>query len=271
MTIGPDQAGAVTALNRFGFGARPGDLDAAGGDPRGYLLEELRTLDVALISDQAPPSGPQALQAYYLEQQQRRAERMRMAATTAATRAGAPTAAMPPAALPMAPLPAVPPQGPSTAATPSGPNMASMAAVPPDGSSMAALAAGTPAVGFTAPHEVKLEAGKPAPAKPPVEQDFFRAEAAARLQKQLQARAGFVERLVAFWSNHFAVSAAKSGELRATAGPFEREAIRPNALGKFSALLRAAETHPADDPLPRQPKFDRAQRRAGKIRRQRPQ
>jgi len=33
--------------------------------------------------------------------------------------------------------------------------------------------------------------------------------------------------------------------LRVAAGPFEREAIRPNVLGKFSALLRAAESHPA--------------------------
>jgi uncharacterized protein (DUF1800 family) len=41
------------------------------------------------------------------------------------------------------------------------------------------------------------------------------------------------------------VSVAKSAELRVAAGPFEREAIRPNVLDKFSALLRAAETHPA--------------------------
>lgn len=48
MTIGQDQAQAVTALNRFGLGARPGDLARASGDPRGLLLEELRT-PVALI------------------------------------------------------------------------------------------------------------------------------------------------------------------------------------------------------------------------------
>jgi uncharacterized protein (DUF1800 family) len=30
MTIGPDLAGAVTAFNRFGLGARPGDLAARG-------------------------------------------------------------------------------------------------------------------------------------------------------------------------------------------------------------------------------------------------
>ena len=80
------------------------------------------------------------------------------------------------------------------------------------------------------------------PKKPGVQQDAFRAEAAARLEKQLQARAGFVERLVAFWSNHFAVSVAKSGELRAVAGAFEREAIRPNVLGPFSALLHGGRT-----------------------------
>ena len=60
MTIGPDHAGAVTAFNRFGFGACPGDLNAAAGDPRGFLLEELWTADVALIRDQLlrPDRGP---------------------------------------------------------------------------------------------------------------------------------------------------------------------------------------------------------------------
>src|SRR5580658_8609525 len=99
MTIGPDNAGAVTAFNRFGFGARPGDLNAAASDPRGFLLEELRTANVALISDHPPASGPEALQAYYLEQPRKRAERMRVATTTPA----APAAAIPPAALAMAP------------------------------------------------------------------------------------------------------------------------------------------------------------------------
>ncbi|MDQ6869809.1 MAG: DUF1800 domain-containing protein [Pseudomonadota bacterium] len=33
--------------------------------------------------------------------------------------------------------------------------------------------------------------------------------------------------MVAFWSNHFAVSAAKDQFVRVAAGPFEREAVRP--------------------------------------------
>ena len=57
MTIGPDLPGAVTAFNRFGFGARPGDLAAAASDPRGFLLEELWTSDIALVRDRAPLSG----------------------------------------------------------------------------------------------------------------------------------------------------------------------------------------------------------------------
>jgi hypothetical protein len=84
MTIGPDLAGAVTAFNRFGLGARPGDLNAAAGDPRGFLLDELRTANVALARDRPPPSGPAALQAYYLEQQQKRTERKMMAAASGA-------------------------------------------------------------------------------------------------------------------------------------------------------------------------------------------
>jgi uncharacterized protein (DUF1800 family) len=77
MAIDPNHAEAVTAFNRFGLGARPGELEAAAGDPRGFLLEELWTANVALIRDRAPPSG---LMAYYLDQQQLRVARMKEAA-----------------------------------------------------------------------------------------------------------------------------------------------------------------------------------------------
>jgi hypothetical protein len=43
MATGQNEAQAVTALNRFGLGARPGDLRAAAGDPRGFVIEELLT------------------------------------------------------------------------------------------------------------------------------------------------------------------------------------------------------------------------------------
>ena len=79
--------------------------------------------------------------------------------------------------------------------------------------------------------------------KPP-EQTLFRADAQARLERACAAPIGYVERLVAFWSNHFCVSVAKSNIGRAAAGAFEREAIRPHVLGRFADMLRAVERHP---------------------------
>ena len=62
------------------------------------------------------------------------------------------------------------------------------------------------------------------------------------LAAALGAEIGFVERLVWFWSNHFCVSADK---IRSMSGAYEREAIRPHVLGRFTDLLLAAEGHPA--------------------------
>ncbi|MDX8526045.1 DUF1800 family protein [Mesorhizobium sp. MSK_1335] len=83
------------------------------------------------------------------------------------------------------------------------------------------------------------------PAVPRVEADIYRDEAQARFDKALAATPGFVERLVGFWSNHFCVSVAKAPVVRASAGAFEREAIRPFVLGRFADMLLAVEHHPA--------------------------
>ncbi len=107
-----------------------------------------------------------------------------------------------------------------------------------------AAGAASPMAASMAVELAKAPSAEADPPKPKIEQALFRAEAEARFEQQLRARAGFVERLLAFWSNHFAVSVAK-GPCRVLAGPFEREAIRPHVLGKFSTLLRAAELHPA--------------------------
>lgn len=55
--------------------------------------------------------------------------------------------------------------------------------------------------------------------------------------------APFVERLVRFWSNHFAISIDKNSA-RLLAAPMEREAIRPHVTGHFADLLLAVEAHP---------------------------
>ena len=103
-----------------------------------------------------------------------------------------------------------------------------------------------PAVSVTINDPAAMSAAPALAAKPPSpEQQIFRAEAAARLARAVAAPIGFLERLVAFWSNHFCISVAKSNIARASAGAFEREAIRPYVTGRFADMLRAVEQHPA--------------------------
>src|SRR5205809_689194 len=68
--------------------------------------------------------------------------------------------------------------------------------------------------------------------------------AGARLSSALTTTSPFVERLVHFWANHFAVSVDKLPVI-GLAGLLEFEAIRPHVLGKFSDMLLAVEQHPA--------------------------
>ena len=66
----------------------------------------------------------------------------------------------------------------------------------------------------------------------------------ARVNSALATHAPFLERLVFFWSNHFAVSVERLPVL-GLAGLLEFEAIRPNLTGRFSDMLLAVEQHPA--------------------------
>jgi uncharacterized protein (DUF1800 family) len=70
------------------------------------------------------------------------------------------------------------------------------------------------------------------------------AAAGARATSALQTPSPFVERLVHFWSNHFAISVEKPAVLQ-LAGAYEVDAIRPHVLGRFDQLLLAAVRHPA--------------------------
>jgi len=112
-----------------------------------------------------------------------------------------------------------------------------------------ALPAPTPPPTDPAKMTAMADPAKAVPAvavKPPAfAQSVYRDEALARIRRAIEARAGFAERLVAFWSNHFCVSAAKGPVGRVTAGAFEREAIRPHVFGRFADMLIAVETHPA--------------------------
>jgi uncharacterized protein (DUF1800 family) len=66
----------------------------------------------------------------------------------------------------------------------------------------------------------------------------------ARATAALITPAPFVERMVHFWANHFAVSADKLTVV-GLAGTLEMEAIRPHVLGTFADMLNAVERHPA--------------------------
>ncbi|HEY2684586.1 MAG TPA: DUF1800 domain-containing protein [Steroidobacteraceae bacterium] len=75
-------------------------------------------------------------------------------------------------------------------------------------------------------------------------QPHYRAQVLARAQSAAATDTPFAERLVHFWSNHFAISSDK-GVVYGLAGTLENEAIRPNVNGRFYDLLLAVEQHPA--------------------------
>src|ERR1700722_12849732 len=72
----------------------------------------------------------------------------------------------------------------------------------------------------------------------------YRAQVLARAQSAALTARPFAERLVHFWTNHFAVSADK-GAVFGVAGTLENEAIRPHVGGRFVEMLTAVEQHPA--------------------------
>jgi uncharacterized protein (DUF1800 family) len=210
-----DPQAALMALNRFGFGARggaSGDLVDAASDPRGFVKADLHRpggAQLVMPGLQPTPALAQAVFAYQAEVK---------AAREAAK-------AHPPAGMPASEEPAA-----IEALAKSSDNKSI------ENKPMEKMASGAPMQATEAA----------APAKPlNVIQKTFRAEALARLQRAWMADCGFTERLVAFWSNHFCISAAKGQLARMWAGSFEREAIRPHVLGRFGEMLTAVEQHPA--------------------------
>ncbi|PTW59414.1 uncharacterized protein (DUF1800 family) [Breoghania corrubedonensis] len=73
----------------------------------------------------------------------------------------------------------------------------------------------------------------------------YSAEVLARARLAASSDRPFIERLVAFWSNHFCVAIDSDAIVRLLAGNYEREAIRPHVLGRFEDMLLATRRHPA--------------------------
>jgi uncharacterized protein (DUF1800 family) len=74
--------------------------------------------------------------------------------------------------------------------------------------------------------------------------EAYSALVGARTNAALTSPAPFVERLVHFWANHFAISADKLTVI-GMGGLLEAEAVRPHVLGTFGDMLLAVERHPA--------------------------
>jgi uncharacterized protein (DUF1800 family) len=159
------------AVLRFGLGARPGDLEAASGDPRDWLRAQIR------------------------------------------------------GSLPLAG---------TTAVTPSDQIFAAVLAAREQRQELKREAAQSAAADIQAASNVLRDAYQP----------HYHAQVLARAQSAALTTRPFGERLVHFWSNHFAISADK-GAIFGLAGTLENEAIRPHVNGRFIDLLTAVEQHPA--------------------------
>jgi len=203
------------AMNRFGLGARPDE--PLPDNPRKWLLDQFARFEPRPAAIAAAPDSRavSAELAQYLEEQRQ----LRQQYGPRRQQPGAAQPAMPPAASDAAMM------------TPQAAPAMNMTATP-----------GMPA---TEP---------PARKDDPVAQarqfarrqgrDDYAIAVGARMITALTSPAPFVERLVHFWANHFAVSADKLTVV-GLSGTLEFEAIRPHVLGKFGDMLNAVERHPA--------------------------
>jgi uncharacterized protein (DUF1800 family) len=73
---------------------------------------------------------------------------------------------------------------------------------------------------------------------------FLENDCSRRAEQMVASDTPVIERLAAFWSNHFSVTNLR-GEIAVTAVPYENEAIRPHLFGTFGDMLFATATHPA--------------------------
>ena len=73
---------------------------------------------------------------------------------------------------------------------------------------------------------------------------LFATQSAGELEHALTTDMPFRERLVWFWTNHFAIS-LRRGDVAGVACAFIEEAIRPYVAGSFTDMVLAVMRHPA--------------------------
>lgn len=166
---------SIIAANRFGLGARPGELRAIGNDAQGWLKAQLSAVRSAPDELNGLPSSTEAVRLF--AETLRRRRQMR--------------------------------KGPAGEDRNEGDAMPRMEEEP----------------------RRQLRT-------------MYEDQVAARYRIAVRSDESFRERLVHFWTNHFAVSADKA-QVLALAGSLENQAIRPNLGGRFEDLLLAVESHAA--------------------------
>ncbi len=213
---------AASAANRFGMGAKPGELAAVGNDPRGWLHQQLRSTSSPAVFAALPDSSDILRREYEYKQARRADKKARIDQPGPSD---------------------TPPDGHAVSdADARNLRRREHLAAHEDQTVMQTANMRTP--------DTRRDA-RAADGEQP-EFKMQRRELARSALADIDARyrwaaktdASFVERLTRFWSNHFAVSVDK-GPARLYAAPMEREAIRPHVLGNFNDLLLAVETHPA--------------------------
>ena len=75
--------------------------------------------------------------------------------------------------------------------------------------------------------------------------EMSQAEVHTALTARVMSDRPFVERLVAFWSNHLCVSTGAKIIVAPLAGSYERDVIRAHVLGRFEDMVLASAKHPA--------------------------
>jgi uncharacterized protein (DUF1800 family) len=215
MANAPNLNAATIALNRFGLGARADETPPA--DPKAWLLaqfDEYQPRPAAWAGQ--PDSAALSVELAQMRMQLKQARESKGPGVDQATQATQPTQPAQTDARTMAPAGAQP----DTQASSPG---------------AAAASAQLDAKAATQA-ERKAMRGEIL--------DRYRASVNARVASALTTSTPFIERLVHFWANHFAISTEKPG-VAVLAGSFEAEAIRPHVLGRFEDMLVAVERHPA--------------------------
>lgn len=222
------RATGLLAVKRFGLGGRPGEVAEAASDPKQWLLASIREgtdtrLKVMRSTKPGDPvKAPQTTLDTWLNIRRFEIEEYISRRVDGVARKDAKPPAQPVAA---------------NAAQPNGMQSNGMQAnaMQPGGAAVTPAVANAAAPAATTP-QPKLQN----PVGP-----LYNAEVEARFVEARVSRRPLVERLAWFWSNHFAIGVQKGQMIRALAGAYEREAIRPHVLGRFRDMVAAVVRHPA--------------------------